>query len=392
MSTISPRSVSAYAQVQATVRALYSTLLTPETWLALIHARDFDTVLSLLSKTVYGPHLRLERRLLTPRRSEYQIRWHLAKMYEKLIRLTPAPGSDLLTQLWRLYEVDNLKATLRGIEAGASWDQVLHLLSPGESYFSLSIEDMKAMVRAGSISSAIRHIQPTPYYETLIHALERYEAEQNLFPLEVALDLEYRRGLWESVVRLKGQDHEEALELVGTVLDVDNLLWAIRYRVYHHLSKEEIINYTLHFGYRVHDDDIQAIAAGEDIVTVVRRIYPEIEALQQLPKNLNGARDARLASSRALDRRLRELERGLESHIADLCRARFRRSPFHIGLPVAYLLLLEYEIIDLTMLIEAKVSEVSIQQVKFILGYASVASPTARGPESRRMLTGEGMR
>ncbi len=384
MPAISPRSVSAYAQVQATVRALYSTLLAPDTWLALIHARDFDTVLTLLSKTVYGPHLRLERRLLTPRRSEYQIRWHLAAMYEKLIRLTPEPGSDLLTQLWRLYEVDNLKATLRGIEAGASWDQVLHLLSPGEAYLSLSFEEMRAMVRMGDIASAIRRIRHTPYYETLIHALERYAAEQNLFPLEVALDLDYRRGLWESIARLKGQDRAEALELVGTVLDMDNLLWAIRYRVYHHLSKEEIINYTLHLGYRVHDDDIQAIAAGEDIATVVQRIYPEIAELKQLPKNLDMAEEPRFASPRAPDRRLRELERVLESHIADLCRARFRRTPFHIGLPLAYLLLLEYEIIDLTMLIEAKVSGVSIQQVKFILGYASVSSPTARGPASRR--------
>jgi V/A-type H+-transporting ATPase subunit C len=373
MPVISPRSVSAYAQVQATVRALYSTLLTSDTWASLIRAQDFDAVLSLLSKTVYGPHLQLERHLLTPRRSEYQIRWHLAEVYEKLIRLTPEPGSDLLIRLWRLYEVHNLKATLRGIETGASWDQVLHLLAPGEAYFSLTFDDMEAMVRAGTISRAIHRIQHTSYYATLIHALERYEAEQNLFPLEVALDLEYRRGLWESIDRLKGQDHEEALELVGTVLDVDNLLWAIRYRVYHHLSEEEIINYTLPLGYRVQDEDIRAIAAGEDIAAVVRRIYPEIEGVQRLPEDLNVDEETSPTSVRPIDRRLWELERVLEGHIADLCRARFLRTPFHIGLPVAYLLLNEYEIIDLTMLIESKVSDVSIQQVKFILGYASMS-------------------
>ena len=384
MPVISPRSVSAYAQVQATVRALYSTLLTSDTWASLVRAQDFDAVLSLLSKTVYGPYLQLERRLLTPRRSEYQIRWHLAEVYEKLIRLTPAPGSDLLIQLWRLYEVHNLKATLRGIETGASWDQVLHLLAPGEAYFSLTFDDMEAMVRAGAIPRAVRRIQHTPYYATLSHAVERYEAEQNLFPLEVALDLEYRRGLWESIDHLKGQDHEEAMELVGTVLDVDNLLWAIRYRIYHHLSEEEIINYTLPLGYRVQDEDIRAIAAGQDIAAVVRRIYPEIEGVQRLPEDLNMEEGAsvpgasKLTSIRPIDRRLWELERVLEGHIAELCRARFRRTPFHIGLPVAYLLLNEYEIIDLTMLIEAKVSDVSIQKVKFILGYASM-SPIPSG-------------
>ena len=38
---------------------------------------------------------------------------------------------------------------------------------------------------------------------------------------------------------MKGRDHEQALRTVGISLDVDNLLWAIRYRVYHQLSSQD---------------------------------------------------------------------------------------------------------------------------------------------------------
>jgi len=339
---MSIQDVSAYSLVHATVRALYSTMLSPETWNTLVQAQDFDVLLNVLSKTVYSPYLQIERQELTPRRAVYQTRWHLADVCEKLIRLTPEPGHQLLLQLWRTYEVDNLKATLRGIETGASWDQVRHLLSPMTRYSALTTADIEKMVRSGDMERAIELTRHTPYYRTLVYALERYRAERNLFPLEVALDMDYRRAVWQSVNQLTGTDHEQTLRVVGTVLDVDNLLWAIRYRVYHHLSEQEIINYTLPFGYQVRDEDVRAIAAGADIAQVVRRVYPDAEGLEQVPEQPGAG--------------LAALELSLQRHIVKTCHAAFIGYPFHVGIPAAYLLLNEHEIRDLTVLIEAKAS------------------------------------
>ncbi len=339
-------SVAAYAEVNAKVRAMVSKMLTPETRTALVQAADFESVLALLKRTVYGPYLDLPRELLTPRRTAYQIRWHLAEVYEKLIRVTPQPGRELLTHLWHVYEVDNLKAALRGIEAGAPWDQIRHLLYPMAKYVTLTLDDLERVVQVEDVALAIQRIQHTPYYNTLIHALARYRAEQNLFPLEVALDMDYYRALWSTIDSLQGVDHEQALRLAGSMLDVDNLLWAIRYRVYHHLSEQEIINYTLPFGYRVQDDHIRQIAAGADVRDVVTQIYPEL-----VPT------DWRLDPS---GEGLSDLESALRQHIIALCHRTFRGDPFHLGVPVAYVLLNEYEISSLTALIEAKASGIRL--------------------------------
>ena len=339
---MSPRGVTAYSQVNATVRALYSMMLSGETWEDLTQAQDFDAVLNVLSETVYGSYLEIERTALTPRRAVYQLEWHLADIYAKLIGLTLEPGRQLLLQLWRLYEVDNLKATLRGIETGASWDQIRHLRWPMVRYTVLTASDMERMVQSGDIVRAIERISHTPYYDILVHALGRYQAERSLFPLEVALDLQYRRNLWHTINQLTGLDHERALLTVGTVIDVDNLMWAVRYYVYHHLSEEEIINYTLPFGYQVRDEDIRAIAAGADIAQVIRRVYPGIGALGQFSKEPGTA--------------LATLELTLTRQVVKACREALRGYPFHVGVPVAYLLLNEHEIRDLTVLIEAKAS------------------------------------
>jgi vacuolar-type H+-ATPase subunit C/Vma6 len=100
----------------------------------------------------------------------------------------------------------------------------------------------------------------------------------------------------------------------------------------------------LPFGYRVRDEDIRSIAAGADIPQVVARLYPDLPdpgVLLQEPR-----------------KGLPELEIQLQRYVAGQCRAAFVGYPFHIGIPLAFLVLNEMEIQDLTVLIEAKSSEV----------------------------------
>ena len=333
--------VQAYALAQATVRALYADLLSQALWEDLIRAPDYSAVVTILTKTVYGQTLQIDRALLTPRRAAYQIRLHLADIYSKLIRISPAAGRPVLTTLWHHYEVDNIRVALRGVEAGATWDQVRHLLYPMRRYVEVAVRELEQMVRSGSVARAIDVLKGTQYHGILSHALTRYEEEQSLFPLEVALDIGYRRTLWDCLFALKGQDQTMALMTVGTVLDIDNLLWALRFRVYHHLTEAEIVNYTLPTGYEVRDDDIRLIAGGGDSPQAVFRAYPEL-------------RDTLRGVSFDTGEELGRLEQALLRLLIDRCRRVFVGAPFHIGLPLAYVLLNEYEIRDLTLLIEAK--------------------------------------
>jgi V/A-type H+-transporting ATPase subunit C len=340
------RGVSAYAAIQARVRAMYSTLFTSPVWAELCEADEFSLLIESIRQTAYGPYLsRVKRDLLTPRRAIFQIRQRMADTYSTVIHLAPESTRALLTQLYRHFEIDNLKAVLRGIVTGATWKQVLYVLFP---LGSVTVLPAQRMMEAGSIAAAVDLLRGTVYYDTLAHSMERYTAEQSLFPLEVALDLAYWRTLWRDVNQLPSGDRTQALRIVGSLVDMNNLMWAIRYRVYHHLSEEEIINYTLPFGYRVQDENIRSIAAGADIAQIVTRLYPlltSVDALLQQPQ-----------------RGLPELELELQRQVAKQCQMAFAGYPFHVGILLGYLILMEWEIQDLTVLIEAKAAHMPVEQ------------------------------
>lgn len=337
---------------------MYSHLLSAPQLVAMSESPDLSALVGLLKRTEYGPYLGGVRDSNAgPQTLMVEIRNRLAAMYGSVIQGAPLQARRVLLQLFRHHEVSNLKAVLRGIAGGAApekglstWEQVRGLLFPmGMS----SAVPAQSMAEAGSVAAAVDMLQGTPYYAPLSQALKRYSSERSLFPLEVALDLHYWRQLWQEARKLPVQDQTQASRVLGALVDMNNLMWAIRYRVYQDLSEEELINYTLPFGHRVLDEDIRAIAAGADIGSVVGRIYPSLPGV-----------DALLAKPKA---GLPELEARLKRHLLEECLEAFIGNPFHIGLPIAYLVLQDLEVEDLVVLIEAKSSRLDARKLRPLL-------------------------
>jgi V/A-type H+-transporting ATPase subunit C len=342
--------VSDYAAISARVRAMYAGLLTPQDMVRLSEAPDFSSLFNVLKSTSYGPYLDgLKDKDINPKRVITQLKRKLSDAFYSVIQMSPVQTRPLVKQLYRYYEIGNLKAVLRGIVTVSAWgtettlwDRVRDVLFP---LGSTSVLPAQAMIESGSVATAVDLLQGTPYEEALSFAMKRYTSEQNLFPIEVALDLAYWRRLWSETKKLTGADREHGVKIIGALLDMNNLMWAIRYKVYHKLSEEEIVNYTLPFGYRVQDSDIRAIAAGADIASVVTRIFPGIPDVSTLLENPQEG--------------LPKLEVMLKRQVMKQCLAAFVGSPFHIGIPLAFLVIHDLEVQDMIVLIEAKSSNLS---------------------------------
>jgi V/A-type H+-transporting ATPase subunit C len=357
--------VASYAAISARVRAMYAELLTPQDMIRLSESPDFISLFNILKGTAYGSYLEgLKDKDINPRRVIIQVKRKLADAFFSVIQMAPVETRSLVKQLYRYYELGNLKAVLRALvtvqtwnaEAGL-WERVRDVLFP---LGSASVLPAQAMVESGSVAAAVDLLQGTPYEEILSFAMKRYSAEQNLFPLEVAMDLSFWRRLWSEAQKLTGQDREHSVRIIGALLDMNNLMWAIRYRVYHKLSEEEIINYTLPFGYRVKDSDIRAIAAGADIASIISRIFPGVPDVNALLENPQAG--------------VPKLEVLLKREVVKQCLAAFVGSPFHIGLPLAFLVLHDFEVQDLIVLIEAKSSGLPEEEYRPFLVKADLLS------------------
>jgi V/A-type H+-transporting ATPase subunit C len=339
--------VSSYASLSAKIRIMYSHLLGASELAAAMDAADLPALVEALGVTSYGKSLEeIGEREPTKEQVTLALKRRLAWAYESVIQTAPDQARRVLVQLYRHHELENLKAVLRGISilvaggSGAgSWDRVRRLLFPFGARTTLPVE---RLAEAGSVAAAVEILKGGPYYDVLAFALKRYSSEQSLFPLEVALDLHYWRRLWQETVNLQGLDQREAMRIIGSLLDMNNVMWAIRYRVYHQLSEEELINYTLSAGYHVRDQDIRSVAAGADIAALVERLYPAIEdAASLLERPEQG---------------LPKLETELKRHVARQCEAAFVGDPFHVGLALALLVLQDLEVQDVVLLLEAKSS------------------------------------
>jgi V/A-type H+-transporting ATPase subunit C len=339
--------VSSYASLSAKIRIMYSHLLGASELAAAMDAADLPALVEALGVTSYGKSLEeIGEREPTKEQVTLALKRRLAWAYESVIQTAPDQARRVLVQLYRHHELENLKAVLRGISiqvaggSGAgSWDRVRRLLFPFGGRTTLPVE---RLAEAGSVAAAVEILKGGPYYDVLAFALKRYSSEQSLFPLEVALDLHYWRRLWQETVNLQGLDQREAMRITGSLLDMNNVMWAIRYRVYHQLSEEELINYTLSAGYRVRDQDIRSVAAGADIAALIERLYPSVEDAASLLEQP--------------EQGLPWLEIELKRHVARQCEAAFVGDPFHVGLALALLVLQDFEVQDMVLLLEAKSS------------------------------------
>jgi len=312
----------------------------------LLEAEDLHSLVDILSEIPYGKPLSFPDDISLSRLGlffDQTLVWE----YEKFMALTTGPVYDLLKELWRRFELDNLKTILRRV-AGGKTAQVEELVV----HLRDSVLPVSQLHEAADLQTAVGLLSDTIYGPPLTSALERYERERTLFPVEVALDLSYWRMVWSAVESLRGGDRDWAERLVGSRLDMINITWAFRYRLYYHLSEEEIINYTLPYGYRSNDSVLRSIARGASVQDVVSMVWGE-----NVPE----------LSSLAVEEMaevLQALEAALARLMCRLAREAFIGYPFHLGVLLGYLTLKEWEAHDLTALAEAKAARLPLEEIE----------------------------
>ncbi len=333
--------VGAYGVVNVRVRVAVSEFLSAETLAKLETASGLKAFVLLLNDTVYGPLVsklnRSDGSDINARHIAYQIRKRVSEKFMLVKKYSPENVRPLIDHLFRIYEIDNLKVTFRGIQLGDSWEKIRYLLFPMGEFDTLPYQEM---TKTRSVEQAIELTRGSSYYDSLSLAKSRYTKEASLFPLEVLLDLEYWQKAWELANALPGIDGKISRELIGEIIERNDLIWASRYKTFHHLSVAEIINYTLGIGPKVQDDVIRQIANGVPLSEIIPKIYPSLAVVSD--KSLDEVRE------------LSYWEVMLQRMFRQHCRSKLVGSPFNLGGPLAYLFLLEYEIQDLTLLIEAK--------------------------------------
>lgn len=346
-----------YSFAHAKTRALRGGLLKPEDWRLLSRCQSVAEVLRFLSGTPYAVAIsRLPQGKSDVGLISLALYSDLFSDYAKLLKAVPAKSADLLTALLWRYDAENLKTVLRGIRQAEPGSGMRFLLYDMKR---LSHLPMTALLRAQRIPEAIACVRATIFYTPLVHALPQFKARGRLFPLEMAVDTATFRHLAECVKALARRDRKGADDIIGELIDVENLCWLARFRHYYGLSPEEIINYILPGGRLLGIRRLAGLARSLDLASF----------LGALPLPYRNA----LASVTDWP------------EISPLCKRRFviqlgkvfTQALFQIRLQMAYLLLKEMEIERLEGLLS--ILQMGLNMAAFPERLAELSSFPVRG-------------
>jgi len=330
-----------YAAANTRVAGLRAHLLRSGDWETLLNAQDLPRALQALRGMPHGMALgpfEVHRSGLEP--LERRLLGIVAANVLKAAALIRGASRSLLHVWWAHFELENVKSIFRGVEQGLSPAQMRGYLVPLEEHSRI---DWEALLHERSAPALVERMAGTHYINPLRNAMHLYARFGTLFPLEVAMDVRYYRDIAAAIKRLSAGERLVATRLLGVHLDILNILWAFRYRVYHGFSAEEIINFTI--WHTVHTDAalIQAIATGASPAEIVERIWgPGVVDLTSL------------AQAKTEAEQLPLLELALQRHWRALAQSAMGGYPFGLGPILGYVILQEIEVLDLVTILEAK--------------------------------------
>lgn len=328
--------ISKYAFLNAKVRGKMSKLLDEEKMRELNHSSDLDHAVTILKDTHYAGMFdqiqnpsdlsEIERNLIL---AEYEA-------YDEIYSLSTGSVIEVFGVLKSWYEMEEVKSALR------AWYRKQQGMQSTFTHSGISDIPLDEAVGAKTLEDIALILKDSPYGSVVSAVGETIKKRQSIFPLEIALDQDYYRRLWNAIGKLSDQDKRVATRIIGIEVDLKNLQWVIRGLMYYKMSASDLVDDMLPHGWRIQP-------------TITREALAKIDPGEVLGHLSVGPYSELLAawSSRAP----REGAALIESVLWDILVREVRLSlagfPFTIGTPLAYCLLKRIEIQNIIRVLES---------------------------------------
>ena len=317
-------SLRKYAYLNARIRARLSRFLTEHEVERLVSAGNLDEAYNVLRETSYKLlFAKVDSSVPIPE-VESLVFTNEVYHYLELMRDAHGDVKEIVRAMLRYYEIENLKQVLRVWHNKRQFEKAQFL------FRGKIVEEIPVgkILGAENFEEIILHLDNTPYKTALMRMRELYRQTDNLFYIEVALDIQYYLELWDKMARLSGKDRKMAGRLIGIEVDIKNINWVVRFRFYHGLPLGEALKLLIPHGYQIHEEAVRKAYLLENMQGVISNLltkfYLNIPSLALTDEQLNNFQALEAILWQFL---FREVTRCLSGY------------PFTIGIMMAYLTL-----------------------------------------------------
>lgn len=344
---------SKHSCVDTKVMAMKSRMLTKSDYQALIREPDVAGVLSYLkNETYYAPFLKNVDTLQVHRQAvEIPLNRMKIQQIEKILHYLSGMEKGFIKTFLIRADIEALRILIRGMARGENLESLAPLLVYSEEYTNI---DFEHLLKASDWESFKKVLVHTEYFR-ILEIYKTVSIDEDLFPIEKSLERYYYDKLKWYLDRLDQRENKALITTMRKGIDLLNLIWLYRGKKFYNLSREELPAYSLRGGLRIKMEGIQKMAEVKDMDTLLQMMesYDEYKFLFNHRKTIDLYME-------------RRRERFLYFAFLNL----FHKNDSGIGKVVAFIRLTEFEIEDVTSIIESKRYRMSIEETeKFLIRY-----------------------
>lgn len=339
-------STAEFAALNTKLAAIRGRFLTPSDYEQLMARRTVAEIAAYLKEHTHYRDVLEQVRTEDIHRSElgqYLSRKSVLTM-ESLCHFAGGEVKEFIKALFLRYEVEDLKLVLRGMALGKEIASLRPLFLHSKKY---EVLDFERVLRSRGIGELTEIVRDTVFQE-VFRNLSEDDLSVREFHAEMNLDAVYFRQIRRKAEKLGKEDREILEDMIGRNIDLINLQWLYRAKVYYSLTPEEILNYTLFGGKRYSFAKLKNIVYSDNVREAIAASLPR-----------------RYLS--LMDEQDVYMERKIYGYLYDLFVKAGRKGRMNIGKLVAVVHFLEYEIRDIITITESIRYEVSREKMKEFL-------------------------
>lgn len=262
-----------YSAIAAKLRAMYSKFLTREDYEELLTRKSVNDICSYLKSTQgYGEVLAdVNERSIHRGEMENLLFQEIIDEYIRIYNFMDHTKRELMGFWFMRREVEFLKSEIRYIYTHEKRIKDEESQNRFNAFFETHTKINREIMRnAKSLADCIEACKDTPYSEPLQRA-ENLGAD--LFSMGMMLDSYYYTSIWRSISRnLKGEQEELFRRLMGSEIDMLNLMWIYRGKMYFKFQNEIIFTYLLPVRYRLTEEVIKQLVNAEGIERFIDKV------------------------------------------------------------------------------------------------------------------------
>lgn len=340
-----------YNALAGKARAMFGRLLTDRDYTGLMSQSSVAKVASYLSdNTNYGQDLSgLDLSNIHRGQLENILKKSLLNDFRKLFFFSRGSIKSFLKLLYLKYEVECLKRIFRILETSKGTVPDEASLMFLKKYDTLNISKL---AKSRNTQELTANLENTVYYSALRPFLTGAK-KQDLFHIEMSLDIFYLNLVFENKNKLLSGFDMKAIDLLlGTEIDILNLLWIYRGKMVYNLDRSVIFGYLIPHRYKISMEIINELMDAKDYESFIEIL-------------------GRTKYAGIFEKEGRSFfELNYSDTMYKLHRKFFRKHVFSIAGAVSYLHLKEFEISNIISIVEGIRYGLPAEDIKpFVIGY-----------------------